>query len=412
MNDIVFNPRQAEFISKIKHDQLKRINILEGAVRSGKTWVSTIGWGLWVATQPKEYPYLMAARTLETLKRNILIPMQDMFGDRAFQFSANQKTGRLFGRTVFLEGADNAMSEGKIRGTTYGGVYADELTMLDRNFFAMALSRISPPGAKLFGTTNPDSPNHWLKVNYLDRENELSLLRMKFSFDDNPHLANESPEYFEQMKHEYVGVYYRRFILGEWCAAEGAVYPQFDAQKHVVDTLPEVALYWVGVDYGHSNPTVFILGGLGVDGKLYIVAEDVHKAADEGDQSPREYSAAMIRFLQKHVAGKPLDSIVVDPSAKGFINQLRADGVAHIRGADNEVLRGIQLVSSLISADLFRIHRSCAVTIAEMQGYVWDSKAQERGEDKPVKMNDHCLDAARYMCMKEKTYWKGRLAHG
>lgn len=412
-NEIRFNPKQAEFIRHIKRGTLRRINLLEGAVRSGKTWVSLIGWGLWIATRPTDVPYLMAARTLTTLERNVLEPMQQMFGAGAFRYSisANNKRGTLFGRKVLFEGADNALAEMKVRGSTLGGVYIDEATLVDHGLFQRSLASMSVSGAKMFATTNPDTPRHWLKMDYIDRVDELDMLHMQFGYHDNPILETDSPEYHANLMKEYTGVFYRRFILGEWCVAEGAIYPNFDPARHVVNNLPAMRIHTVAVDYGHSNPTVYLLLGIGDDGRLYIIDEDVHKAADEGDQSPRDYSAAMVRFLRKHERGLSLDAIVVDPSARGFINQLKADGVARVKSADNEVLPGIQLVSSLISADMLRVHARCAVTIGEMQGYTWDRKAQARGEDKPLKVNDHAMDALRYGAMRDKGYWKGRIAN-
>ena len=408
MSNVAFNPKQADFVRMLKRDELKRINILEGAVRSGKTWVSLVAWAVWVATQPATAQYLMVGKTLTTLKRNCLEDLQTLVGSGAFKFSTAAKEGSLFGRKVLLEGAGDARSEAKIRGLTLMGAYCDELTTFPQDFFSMLLSRLSLPGAKLFATTNPDNPMHWLKTDFIDRAAEIDALVMKFGFDDNPQLP---PEYMTALRREYTGVFYRRFILGEWCVAEGAIYPDFDPARHVVDALPPMRLHWVGVDYGHSNPTVFLLAGLGDDGRLYIIDEDIHKAADEGDQSPREYSRAMVRFLRKHEQGLRLEAVVVDPSAKGFIVQLREDGVARVRSANNAVLEGIQLVSSILSADLLRVHRRCKTLIGELQGYVWDDRAQARGEDKPVKVNDHAADGLRYLIMSESAHWKRRIAN-
>lgn len=398
-------------IRKLKRGDLKRINILEGAVRSGKTWITNVAWPLWVATQPDTYPFLMSARTLKSLENNVLMPMLQLYGPDAFQFSlgSSSKRGTLFGRTMLFEGADNAASETKIRGLTLGGALTDETTTQNESFVKQILARMSPAGAKWFATTNPDAPMHWLKKDFIDRAEKLDALVVKFNFDDNPTLPLE---YTSALKREYTGVFYRRFILGEWCAAEGAIYPMFDPDKHIADVLPRMVAHWVGVDYGHSNPTVFLLCGLGEDGRMYIIDEDVHAAADEGDHSPRWYSQAMVRFLRKHEQGMRLEAIIVDPSAKGFIVQLEEDGVARIEKARNDVLPGIQLVSSIMSADLFRIARRCSKTITELQSYVWDSKAQARGEDAPLKVADHGPDVIRYIAMHTKDYWERRVSNG
>lgn len=197
----------------------------------------------------------------------------------------------------------------------------------------------------------------------------------------------------------------------------------FNESRHIVREVPKrFYQLLVGVDYGHSNPTVFLLCGIAEDGKMYIIDEDVHKELDSSkstgdgnamsDNSPHDYSMAMIRFLRKHgelIETNGLDAIVVDPSAKGFINQLRADGVARVRPAKNDVIPGIQMCSSIISADALRVHERCQTTIDEMQSYVWDTAAQSRGIDKPVKKGDHCMDAWRYAVMQGKSDWKGLL---
>ena len=208
-------------------NRLKRINLLEGSVSSGKTWISLVLWAFWVATMPNtpDALYLMSARSLTTLKRNCLLPLQSLVGENNFTFSINTKEGKLFGRNIQLEGANDSQAETKIRGLTLQGAYVDEATTLPRDFWTMLLSRLRREGAKLFATTNPDSPAHWLKTDYIDRKDELDFLDVKFLLDDNTTLPKD---YVENIKLEYTGVYYERFILGNWVMAEGLIYPMFE----------------------------------------------------------------------------------------------------------------------------------------------------------------------------------------
>ena len=221
-----FSEKQKRALSLLKNGGLKRLNIFEGSVRSGKTYISMIMWGLWVAGSPKEQSYLMAGKTLTTLKRNVLEPMSEIFGG-SFSYSITKKEARLFGRRIYLEGAANAGAEGKIRGMTLRGAYCDELTLFGEDFFTMLLSRLSEEGAKLFATTNPDNPSHWLKRDYLDKDMP-DLLSLKFTLDDNPYLPED---YVQALKTEFSGVFYDRFILGMWVAAEGRVYDTFSASE-------------------------------------------------------------------------------------------------------------------------------------------------------------------------------------
>ena len=193
-----FTAKQEEFISKFKYGGLKRLNILTGSVRAGKTWVTLVGWAMWVAQMPIDKDYIMVGVTLDTLDNNCLRLLQDIVGERHFQYNAKNKVGTLFGRRIRLEGANDTRSERKIRGATFQGAYVDEITRIDFNFWQMLLSRLSERGAKLFGSTNPDNPSHWLKVEYLDRADELDMYSDKFTIDENTFL---DPEYVKQILH-------------------------------------------------------------------------------------------------------------------------------------------------------------------------------------------------------------------
>jgi phage terminase large subunit len=116
-------------------------------------------------------------------------------------------------------------------------------------------------------------------------------------------------------------------------------------------------------------------------------------------------------LIKNGVDGVPVNReyVFIDPSAKGFMLQLHEDGENHVRQADNDVLKGIELVSSMIDMGLVRILSKCKHTIREFGAYRWDPKAQERGEDKPIKQDDHCMDALRYVVNGTRQTWKARL---
>ena len=390
-----FTEKQKQLFSDFKNGRLRRINILEGSVRSGKTFSSLILWALWLGTRPADGKYLMVGKTLTTLKRNCLEPLAALLGEKNMRFSVPAKRAIIFDRIVDLEGASDARSEEKIRGVTLHGAYMDEITLSPEPFFTMLLSRLSTSGAMLFGTTNPDSPRHWLKVNYLDNPN-LDIYRNKFLLDDNTTLPQD---YIDNLKREYTGVFYRRFILGDWVAAEGAIYPMFEIKRHVSDDMPEMRFTWIAADIGHTNPTAFLRLGSGKDGRIWVMDEYYHQVGISSlAKSPKQYAADMIKFAAK--IPDPPDAVVIDPAAEGFILQLREDAPSlRIKRADNAVLEGIQLVSSAIDAGMVMVHPRCKHLIDEIQGYSWDPKAQQRGEDKPVKQNDHACDALRYGLM-------------
>lgn len=382
--------RQNELLQLAKGG-LKRINILHGSVRSGKTWISLVLWCIWIRNMPAGGAYLMTAKTLTTLKRNCLDLLEELAGRRNFQYSVSGKEARLYGRKIYLEGAADSLAESKIRGMTLQGAYCDEVTLLDEEFFGMLLSRLSEPGARLFGTTNPEGPEHWFKRGYIDRADELNMLVFKFLIDDNTFL---DPDYVASLKKEYTGVFYKRFILGEWCSADGLVFPMFDPARHVCDDIPAAvgyAEYYISVDYGTMNPCSMGLWRLDevravrLDERYYSGRTQKRLMTDE------EYYL----MLEGLAGNRDIRAVVVDPSAASFIETIRRHGRFSVRKANNNVLDGIRTVGSLLSGDRLLICRGCKDIIREFGAYMWDSKS---GEDAVIKENDHAMDDMRYFC--------------
>jgi len=305
-------------------------------------------------------------------------------------------------------GASDAKAEGVIRGSTSAGSYYDEVTLLPRNFFNMSLSRMSPPGSKGFGTTNPDSPAHWLKKDFMDRAEELDWRMFSWPLDEATFL---DPEFLTALKREHTGLFYRRFILGEWVMAEGAIYDGFDEAVHVVDAPPYDApdYYIIGVDYGTGNPTVFVLKGVKMqpNGRPVVCAEreyyydSTEKMRQKTDAEYAEDLKAFVAAVKPaQVAGDRREqagvmAIYVDPSALSFKLQCSRLGLP-IRDADNSVLDGIRFQATMLANGQYTIMRRCTKTIEEYSGYVWDQKKQLQGIDAPIKTGDHAKDAERY----------------
>lgn len=369
---------------------MKRINLLEGSVRSGKTWVSLVMWPLFIASCPKDYEFLMVGRTLTTLHRNCLGLLQEL--EPSFKYSLSAKRGELYGRTIWLEGADNIASESKIRGMTLGGAYVDELTLIPQGFYTMLLSRLSQPGAKLIATTNPDAPGHYVHTDIIENE-EIDKKITKFLFTDNTVLAQKSPEYMNELPKEYTGVFYQRYILGEWVQAEGLIYPMFQ------DAIAEVPLdvqprrYALSIDYGTQNAFAALLwserAGIWYAEKEYYYSgrEQQHTKTDS------EYYVDMQEFV-RDIPGDRIETII-DPSAASFIALLVRDRRFRVIPADNDVINGIRETASAMVKGLIKIAPDCKATIKELAGYVWDDKS---AEDRPIKVDDHACDALRYLC--------------
>lgn len=389
----VYTPKQRELLRLWQTNKLKRINLLSGSVRSGKTWISLVLWAFWVATMPKEKNYLMTAKSLTTLKRNVLDLLTELVGEKNFTFSIAQKQALLFGRKIYLEGANDARAESKIRGMTLQGAYCDELTLYGENFFTMMLSRLSEPNAKLFATTNPDTPMHWLNKKYIERGHELNMLLMTFLIDDNTFL---DPNYVEELKKEYVGVFYDRFIRGLWVVAEGLVYSVFDKVKHVVPTIHRVYdRYMVSIDYGTCNPTSMGLWGRSL-GVWYRVKESYYDGRKmKYQRTDEEHYEELERLVQKE-EGKgylPISKVIVDPSAASFIACIRKHGRFQVEKANNAVIDGIREVATVLKQEKIKINDCCADCIREFGLYCWDEK---KTADAVLKENDHTMDDLRY----------------
>ncbi len=404
----MYSEKQKQLLRLFKQKELRRINILHGSVRSGKTWISLVLWAFWMLTMPEDAAYLMVAKTLTSLRRNCLDLLETLVGKSNFSYSLAAKQAVLFGRTVYLEGVNDARAESKIRGMTLQGAYCDELTLFTQDFFTMLLSRLSMPEAKLFGTTNPDSPNHWLKSEYLDRSQELDLMEMRFTINDNEFL---DPEYVRQLKREYTGVFYERFILGNWVIAEGLVYSMFSEKEHVVHVLPECCAhpekghgeYYISVDYGTKNP--FSAGLWCVSGGWATrIAEYYYDGRkSKKPRTDEEHYAALEKLIRHEVwnSGRrtvesyPIQCVVIDPSAASMIECIRRHGSFSVRAAKNDVIPGIGITGSLLAAGKLKIHADCKDCIREFGIYSWDEKAKG---DQVIKENDHAMDDTRYFC--------------
>lgn len=380
------SPKQLDFIATSD----ARINILQGAVRSGKTYVSLWRWFKELSYgAPGEYA--MLSRTYDAFKRNVLPLMTTMIGSDVHYY-AGKREMNLWGKQIFIIGADDERAEAKIRGATFKGAYVDEASILPEPVFRMLISRCAIGQAKIIATTNPDSPYHWLYKDYI--QNNPDVKSWHFTLDDNPILTKDEKDY---LKRQYKGLWFQRFIEGRWVQAEGAIYDTFDPQIHCIDFVPPTAQYYVvGIDYGTTNACSFIL--LGVNRNKFPniwVADEYYydSKVHQRQKTNTEYAEDLKRFIKD----KYIKAIYIDPSAASFKQELSKQGVSGLYDAENEVIDGIRYVNNLLNNGTFKIGRHCTNLIKEMQSYVWDPKAVLRGVEQPLKQRDHAVDALRYV---------------
>jgi PBSX family phage terminase large subunit len=385
------------------------ICIWHGAVSSGKTIGSLIKFLMVIPTAPSTGEIVIIGRTRDTVYRNIMKAMQDpeIFGQFAehVKYNRGAPTAEIFGRTVHILGSSDVRAEATIRGMTICLAYLDEATLVSKEFFSMLHTRLRVKGflCQLFVTTNPDSPRHWLKTEYIDRAKELGIRVFHFKLEDNR--GNLKDGYIENLERQYTGLWRLRFIDGEWTMADGVIYSMFDPKRHVVDKLPTIVRkFAIGIDDGVQHPAAGILLGLGEDNKLYVIAE---WAPPSG--TPADRSKSLRKFVQEH--GEP-DYYFVDPSAAALKIQLNRDGFGNVANAANKHKLGIGLVSSLLSAGEMLIYGpDCPNLLSEIGGYVWDPKAAERGDDEPIKLFDDFCDAWRYAVATARPMWQPYMPH-
>lgn len=368
-----------------------RLNIYDGSVRSGKTVATIWRWIQYIGSAPNG-DLIMIGKSIGSLYRNVIRPMEELLGNQMHYSRGNHELD-LWGRKIFCFGAYDEGSEGVLRGMTAAGALGDEITLWPKSFFMTMLARLSVAGAKFFGATNPDSPYHWLKTDFLDRKG-LDLYHMHFVLADNTFLP---ADYVVNLRLEYVGLWARRFIDGLWVQAEGAIYDFFDDAVHTIQPhlLPICEKRSVAIDYGTSNPTAFIMFGENPQTMPFCWAEDEYyhdSVATTKQKTDSEYVDDYIRFVN----GREISNLYIDPSALSLITEFKRRGIINIRDTDNSVLDGIRTQASMLKKGEYVISTKCKQTIKDYGAYCWDMRAQKHGEDKPLKQNDHTKDPERY----------------
>ena len=397
MND-TYTPKQRELLRLWQNDKLKRINLLEGSVSSGKTWISLVLWAFWVATSPKDKNYLMVGKTLTSLKRNCLDLLESLVGSAYFTYSISQKQGELFGRRVYFEGVNDIRAENKIRGITLMGAYCDEVTLFTEDFFAMLLSRLRENGAKMIASTNPDRPNHWLMKNYIKRADELGMLVIKFLIDDNTFLARD---YVESIKKEYTGVFYDRFILGRWVTAQGAIYQLLadNTEKYMIDRcdVPDLHSVNVGEDFGgNKSGHAIVCSAIGSDGRLYFTKAKYHEA--KGTTADDLIAWSLRVYDEMYADTGQYFGVYADNAEQILINSIRAKtNFSMYNSFKRPIIDRIRFLNILLATDRVRFVRGeTEVLVDALSNACWDDKKMEDVRLDDGSYNNDIIDAAEY----------------
>lgn len=369
--------------------------ICDGAVRSGKTFSMGVSFFLWAMTCFDGKQFGLCGKTILSLRRNLLtdlIPYLRRLGMHCREKrTENLLTVRMAGREndFLLFGGRDESSAALIQGSTLAGVLLDEVALMPRSFVEQACARCSVPGSRLWFNCNPEGPQHWFYQDWILNAEKRRALYLHFTMEDNPALT---PRIRKRYQNAYSGVFFQRFVLGEWTAAQGLIYDFFDRQRDAVSAPEGGFEEWrVSVDYGTANPTAFGLWGKR-DAVWYRVEEYYYDSRREGHQkTDAEYAEDLKGLLN----GRKAERVIVDPSAASFIEVLRRAGFRVIR-ADNRVSDGIRVTANLLKNKQIRICAGCADCLREMELYCWETQG---GKDVPKKEHDHAMDDMRYFAM-------------
>jgi len=375
--------------------------IADGAIRSGKTVSMETSFLLWAMHTFDDCDFALCGKTIGSLRRNVVRDFKKIAMGRGFEVNENRSSkiitvsGKNSTNYFHCFGGRDESSQDLIQGMTLAGVFFDEVALMPESFVNQATGRCSVEGSKYWFNCNPEGRLHWFKVGWINKYIEKRLLYLHFTMDDNLSLAEMIKERYRRM---YTGVFYRRYILGKWCAAEGVIYDNWDDDKNSFDIsegkpwAESYCNHYVAVDYGSTNPTVFL--DCWDDGETFWVTKEYYHNpdAEQKQKTTSEHADDLAEFLNNDRDVQ----VIVDPAAEDFKLELRNRGYRTIN-AKNDVLEGINMVSSLIYMGALKVEKGCQNFRRELESYVWDQKAKERGDEKPVKQNDHAMDAVRYL---------------
>lgn len=365
--------------------------LCDGAVRSGKTVCMGLSFFLWAMRRFQGESFALCGKTGGGVRRNVLEPVAPMLRELGFRLWERRSEGVLWaefnGRRnrFYLFGGRDEGAAGRIQGVTLAGALLDEAALMPRSFVEQAMARCSTEGAKVWLTCNPEGPEHWLYREWILRAEERNALRLRFRMEDNPGLSSRVRERYRRM---YTGDFYRRYVLGEWTAAQGLVYDGF-GPACIGRPEGDGEEFAISCDYGTRNPASFGLWAR--EGAVwYRVREFYHDSRQTGRQmTDQEYAEA----LEDLAGGRPVRAVVVDPSAASFLELLRRRGWPAVKAA-NDVLAGIRLVARLLREGRIRIAPECGDALREFGLYRWQDGAG--GRDRVRKEDDHAMDDIRY----------------
>lgn len=418
-----FSPKQLFAMYWWKDERCKNADglIAYGSVRSGKTVSMSLGFVQWAMESFDECNFIFCGKTIKSFERNVLTPLKNYLVYLGYRFhhslSENLLTVMSPSNKVnyfYIFGGADERSQALVQGITSAGALLDEVVLMPESFVNQVMARCSIAGAKVWLNCNPEGSTHYIKVKFIDQYEQKKFVVCHFNLDDNLSLSEDRRDFY---KRQWTGVFYRRFILGEWCLADGLVYSAFDRDTMVFSGEIDYRNYDlinIGIDYGIQNPTAYVMVGFNTKlNRLEVLKDWSYSGRDTQVQKTDD---ELYSDLDNFIGDVPVHYVYCDPSATSFHAIIRKRAKYKNREADNSVNAGIAFVSMLFSLGQLYIHESCSSLLAELSAYSWDSEASEKqGRDIVLKQSDHSCDALRYVLYsfyhsRAKTYKLGEFA--
>lgn len=382
--------------------------ICDGAVRSGKTSIMMWAFVSWAMNNFNGKRFGICGKTVDSAIKNVITPFASMTLANETYFIKWRKADHILEVTTSKSSNQFEVFGGKdessfmlIQGRTLAGVLLDEVALMPESFVNQALARCSIEGSKFWFNCNPSNPYHWFYKNWILKSKYHNALYLHFTMYDNPSLSESTLKRYETM---YAGVFYQRYIKGLWVSAEGLIYDLFSETKHVLNELPELEHdFYISCDFGIRNANVFLFwqrekqifdeNEKPTKIPKWICTKEIYYSGRENQLN--KTVTQLVNDLMEELGKERPEQIIVDPSATALIEELRQRDLTVIK-ADNDVFKGITDVRTLLGLNYIAFNKTCENTIKEFGIYAWDEKASQNGEDKPVKVSDHCMDAIRY----------------
>ena len=393
-----FSPKQME-IFKFPYEKEYTALICDGAVRSGKTVCMSFAFVTWAMNSFNGMNFAICGKTVRSAERNVLRPLMSLtYMQEHFSLRYNSTNHMLEVKRgnksnfFYVFGGKDESSYALIQGITLAGVLLDEVALMPQSFVQQALARCSVEGAKYWFNCNPENPAHWFYNEWILEAEKKKAKHLHFLMSDNPSLSEEKLAEYETL---YKGAFYRRYVLGEWVKAEGLVYPMFNKDIHITEKHDKRGRYYISIDYGTHNPTVFLLWRVNYNDPkpIVLVKEYYYNSRAEENNHVQKTDEQYYQDLCKFANGFTIDRVIIDPSAASFKALIKQRGQFLIKDADNDVLDGIRFTGDMLSSGMVYFSPDCLNVFAEFGAYVWDEK---KGEDTVIKENDHAMDAMRY----------------